>query len=177
MADSVNAKFVISNASSNLKVWDVSNPVKVSARDIVYNTNQITFVAAADSLKEYLAFTGNSYFSAELIGKIANQDLHGFGAEVEYVIVSHPDFFSAANELAVYHEQKDGINTIVVSPQQIYNEFSSAAQDISAIRDFMRYLYKKPNSQLKYLLLLGDASYDPLNRVSNNSNFVPSLSI
>lgn len=174
VADSVNAKFVISNASSNLKVWDVSNPVKVSARDIVYNTNQITFVAAADSLKEYLAFTGNSYFSAELIGKIANQDLHGFGAEVEYVIVSHPDFFSAANELAAYHEQKDGINTIVVSPQQIYNEFSSAAQDISAIRDFMRYLYKKPNSQLKYLLLLGDASYDPLNRVSNNSNFVPS---
>ncbi len=175
VADSVNAKFVLSNATSSITIWDVTNPVNVSERNTNFSSNQMTFIAKADSLKEYLAFNGNSYYSPELKGKIANQDLHGFGAEVEYVIVSHPDFLSAANELAQYHQQKDGINTIVVTPQQIYNEFSTAAQDITAIRDFMRYLYKKPNSELKYLLLLGDASYDPLNRVSNNTNFVPSF--
>ncbi|MEE2700110.1 MAG: type IX secretion system sortase PorU [Bacteroidota bacterium] len=174
LTDNVNAKFTISNTTSNLKVWDVTDPINVEERNTTYISSQSSFIASVDSLKEYVAFNGTSYYSAELIGEIANQNLYGFGAEVEYVIVSHPDFLSDANELATYHEQKDGINSIVVTPQQIYNEFSSGAQDITAIRDFLRYLYKKPNSQLKYLLLFGDASYDPLNRISNNSNFVPS---
>ena len=46
-------------------------------------------------------------------------------------------------------------------------------QDVSAIRDFLKMLYDRPNSQLKYLLLFGDGSYDPKNRVPNNTNFIP----
>ena len=175
VADSVNAKFVISNATSNLIVWDVTNSVNIKERVASFSSSKTTFISSTDSLKEYLAFNGNSFYSTELIGKISNQNLHGSSDDVEYVIVSHPNFLSAANDLAAYHEQQDGINTIVVTPQQIYNEFSSGAQDISAIRDFMRMFYKKPNSKIKYLLLFGDGSYDPLNRISSNTNFIPSF--
>ena len=174
VADSVNAKFVISNATSSISIWDVSKPVNVRERNTDFSSNQTSFIAPTDSLKEYLAFNGNSYYSTELIGKISNQNLHGSDDDVEYVIVSHPDFLSAANDLAQYHDQKDGIKTIVVTPQEIYNEFSSGAQDITAIRDFLRMFYKKPSNKLKYLLLFGDASYDPLSRITNNTNFVPS---
>ena len=41
------------------------------------------------------------------------------------------------------------ISSIVVTPKQIYNEFSSGVQDVSAIRDFLRFLYKRSNSKLK----------------------------
>ena len=174
VADSVNAKFVISNATSSISIWDVSKPINVRERNTDFSSNQTSFIAPTDSLKEYLAFNGNSYYSTELIGKISNQNLHGSDNDVEYVIVSHPDFLSAANDLAQYHDQKDGIKTIVVTPQEIYNEFSSGAQDITAIRDFLRMFYKKPSNKLKYLLLFGDASYDPLSRITNNTNFVPS---
>ncbi|MEC8853197.1 MAG: type IX secretion system sortase PorU, partial [Bacteroidota bacterium] len=162
------------NATSSISIWDVSNPVNVRERNTDFSSNQTSFIAPTDSLKEYLAFNGNSYYSTELIGKISNQNLHGSDNDVEYVIVSHPDFLSAANDLAQYHDQKDGIKTIVVTPQEIYNEFSSGAQDITAIRDFLRMFYKKPSNKLKYLLLFGDASYDPLSRITNNTNFVPS---
>ena len=64
------------------------------------------------------------------------------------------------------------MNSIVVTPQQIYNEFSSGMQDVSAIRDFLKHQYDKENSALKYLLLFGDGSYDPKNRVENNTNFI-----
>ncbi len=175
VADSVNAKFIISNATSSISIWDVSNPVNVRERNTDFSSNQTSFIAPTDSLKEYLAFNGNSYYSTELIGKISNQNLHGSEVDVEYVIVSHPDFLSAANDLAQYHDQKDGIKTIVVTPQEIYNEFSSGSQDITAIRDFLRMFYKKPNNKLKYLLLFGDASYDPLSRILSNTNFVPSF--
>jgi len=174
VADSTNAKFVISNATSSISVWDVSEPVNIIERNTDFLSNQMSFIASSDSLKEYLAFNGDSYYSTELIGKISNQNLHGSDEDVEYVIVSHPDFLSAANNLAQHHEQKDGIKTIVVTPQEIYNEFSSGAQDITAIRDFLRMFYKKPSNKLKYLLLFGDASYDPLSRIMNNTNFVPS---
>jgi len=174
LANSINAKFIIRNSTSSIKVWDVSNPINVTQRNTTFSSNQTTFISAADSLKEYVAFNGDSYYSAELIGKISNQNLHGSDDDIEFVIVSHPNFLSAANDLANFHEQKDGIKTIVVTPQQIYNEFSSGSQDITAIRDFLRMFYKEPNNNLKYLLLFGDASYDPLNRIPNNTNFVPS---
>jgi hypothetical protein len=173
--DSINAKFIISNTTSNIKIWDVTNPIDIKERVSSFASNQMSFIASTDSLKEYVAFNGNSYYSPELIGKINNQNLHGSEVDVEYVIVSHPNFLLAANELAQYHEQKDDIKTIVVTPQEIYNEFSSGSQDITAIRDFLRMFYKTPNNDLKYLLLFGDASYDPLSRISSNTNFVPSF--
>ena len=46
-------------------------------------------------------------------------------------------------------------------------------QDVTALRDFLRMLYKRPNSKLKYVLLFGDGSYDHKNRISNNTNYIP----
>ena len=71
-----------------------------------------------------------------------------------------------------FHQNKDNMNSIVVTPQQIYNEFSSGMQDVSAIRDFIKYQYDKEYSKLKYLLLFGDGSYDPKNRTEDNTNFI-----
>ena len=108
-------------------------------------------------------------------GKIENQNLHNFGSEIEYVIITHPNFLSAANRLAEFHENEDNLVSRVVTPQQIYNEFSSGMQDASAIRDFLKMLYRRPNSQLKYGLLFGDGSYDNKDRVPNNTNYIPTF--
>jgi hypothetical protein len=65
----------------------------------------------------------------------------------------------------------------VVKTDEIYNEFSSGTQDISAIRDFMRMLYDRAGSDQslmpQYLLLFGAASYDYKDRIPDNHNFVP----
>jgi hypothetical protein len=61
----------------------------------------------------------------------------------------------------------------VVTTQQIYNEFSGGRQDITAIRNYVRYLYNKTPNKLKNLLLFGRGSYDYKDRVFNNSNYVP----
>ena len=60
--------------------------------------------------------------------------------------------------------------------QKIYNEFSTGNQDISAIRNFIRYVYNNSNNNnsLKYLCLFGDASYDYKDRIPNNTNIIPS---
>ena len=48
----------------------------------------------------------------------------------------------------------------MVDTEQIYHEYSGGKQDVTAIRDFIYRQYKSPNSNLKYVILLGDASID-----------------
>nr|MBP9933431.1 type IX secretion system sortase PorU [Chitinophagaceae bacterium] len=87
----------------------------------------------------------------------------------------HPSLKSEAERLANYHQQKRNYRTLVLTPDEIYNEFSSGTQDVSAIRDYLKMLYDRSslNDLPDYVLFFGDASYDYKDRISNNSNMVP----
>src|SRR5690606_35088544 len=80
---------------------------------------------------------------------------------------------------ADFHRQRSNMRVIVATTDEVYNEFSSGSQDVSAIRDFARMFYENAGMDTtqmpRYLLLLGDASYDYKNRVANNSNYVPTF--
>ena len=167
------ASFELSNANSGISVWDVSDPSSIVKMSTSINTNELSFSDSINELHEYIAFNSSAYLIPSIIGEVANQNLHNTPIDVEYVIVSHPDFLVPAQRLADFHQENDDITSVIVTPQQIYNEFSSGVQDVSAIRDFLRLLYKRLNSKLKYVLLFGDGSYDPKNRLSNNTNFIP----
>ena len=65
---------------------------------------------------------------------------------------------------------------MVVTPEQIYNEFSGGIPDICAIRNFMRMKYirqKGTRHPLKYLLLFGDGSYENKTKPPGNPNYIP----
>ncbi|MCF6213413.1 MAG: C25 family cysteine peptidase, partial [Flavobacteriaceae bacterium] len=91
------------------------------------------------------------------------------------MIISPPYLHKSAERLALLHQEHDGMQTLIVSPEEIYNEFSSGSQDVTAIRDFMRMLYKKDvfKNGPGYLLLFGDGSFDYKDRVQENTNIVP----
>ena len=167
-------KYVISNANASTLVWDVSDVLNVKIVPTNLVGTEVSFLDSLSILRTYIAFNGN-FKKVELVGEIENQNLHILGSDVEYVIVSHPDFLSAANRLAEFHNIYDDLTSVVVTPQQIYNEFSSGKQDVSAIRDFFRMLYKRTNSKFKYALLFGDGSYDNKERINNNTNYIPTF--
>lgn len=165
-----------SETPENVNIWNISDPLNVKQEILTLESNQLSFRLPTESLKEFLAFNGESYFSAEFVEELANQNLHNINPP-DFLIVTHPDFAEAANQLAAFHSFEDNMLTEVVSVYDIYNEFSSGSQDITAIRNFVKYLREKSGSNNKpeYLLLFGDASYDYLNRVENNTNFVPTF--
>ncbi|TNE28231.1 MAG: type IX secretion system sortase PorU [Bacteroidetes bacterium] len=150
-------------------VWDVTNPIRpfMPARGV-----NGEWRSHGDSLRTFAVYRPGDAMSPGKMEKIANQDLHGID-DVDMVIISHPEFYDEAVRLADFHVQYDGLTTVVVTPQQVYNEFSCGAQDITAIRDFIRMLYKRNTDPLDYVLLMGDASYDYKDRVPNKQNFVP----
>ncbi len=166
------AEFVISQAGERMNVYDVSDHQNVALLEVTRGDQEARFVADASELHNYLAIDGG-YLKPELGAKVANQDLHAH-QPVNMVILTHPDFMTQAEELARFH-QEEGLSVRVVTPFEIYNEFSCGTQDITAIRDYLRMLYERGegDSGLRFLLLFGDASYDYLDRIPNNENFIP----
>jgi hypothetical protein len=168
------AEYRLSNAPTDVTIWEVTDPLNIRKINAEHNNNTQTFKLESDSVREFVAFNGKQFYSVGFIETVANQNLHGLSQQ-DFVIVSHPLFLDQAERLADFHRDLDGYKTVVVTPQQIYNEFSSGAQDISAIRNFMKMFYDRATSgdEPKFLLLYGDGSYDNKDRLSDNTNFIP----
>ncbi len=174
------SKFVLQNASSNIEIWDVTDPVEVKRIDANLNGSNLEYVIPTDTLKEFIAFNKTSGFKTPVyqgssdVGYVNNQDLHGL-TPPDMIIYSHPDFISYANQLADIHRQNDGMNVLVTTPQLVYNEFSSGAPDVSALRNFLRMFYDNaslPEEIPRYLLLFGDGSYYNTKSFSGNTNYI-----
>lgn len=169
-------QFDINGATNNETVWDITdihNP-----KEITYTTDEdmISYILPTDSMKTFMVFNESYCYSPISYKEVPNQDLHGVD-NVNFVIIRPDMFENEAEILANIHREHDQLTTICVSPEQIYNEFSSGSQDVTAIRDFMRMLYKKGafGGERAYLLLFGDASFDYKHRIHNNTNIVPTF--
>ncbi len=167
-------RYVMATTNKDIKIWDITNHTKVKNIAFQWQSNNLQFTVPNDSLREFFAFEDNNYYIPIAFRRVPNQDLHKIN-RVDMVIIAPPVFKEQAERLAKFHTDFDSLKCVVVEPNEIYNEFSSGSQDISAIRNFMRMLYEKNAFDGKpgYLLLFGDASFDYRNRLPNNTNFVP----
>lgn len=170
------ARFQIANGISTAMVWDISNNRSPVLMNTFLNGTLVSFINDASSLHEYVAFNSVSGTLTPVgLGKISNQNLHQ-SAAVDYLMITHSNFFTQANDLAAFHRQQYGYKVQVVPVDQIYNEFASGIADPSAIRDFIKMYYDKagsdPTQKPKYVLLFGASSFDYKNRIPNNSNFI-----
>lgn len=164
------SRFEIASSSLSASVWDISNPYEPILIPSTFNNSTTSFNAVTSVLKEFVVFT-TDVPTPEFVGKIENQNLHGLPTP-RLLIITHPDFKSEIERLAEYRNSKN-ISTAVVTTEQIYHEFSSGRQDVTALRDFIKFLYDKSPSTLKSVLLAGKGSYDYKKRVIDNINFVP----
>lgn len=171
--------FTISNMPSQGFIWNITqrqNPVIVQGD---FSGSSFTFLAAQDTVNEYVASDGTLFFTPTYVGRVDYQNLHGLDFATS-LIVTHKSFLSQANRLANLH-RANGMSVHVVTTEQVYNEFSSGALDPVAIRMFAKMFYDRsissPDDRPKYLTLFGDGTFDPKNRVANNNNFIPAFQV
>jgi hypothetical protein len=166
------SKFTLSGQLQNATVWDVTDVFNVKNQQLNRNNALADFTISTEELKEFVVYRDGKE-SVVFESKVENQNLHQL-ANIDYVIVSHPMFLDHAQVLADHHRTA-GLRVEVVTPEQVYNEFNAGAQDPVAIRSLMRMLYEKaqqPENLPKYLLLYGDGSYDPKDRLTGNTNLI-----
>ncbi len=166
------ATFRISASPEDLIVWNVTNPQAAFRAELVRQEGEHSFVVRTEGeLREFAAAGLADLPAATVVGPVAPQNLKD-GNVPNLVIVSPPAFRAEADRLAELRRAHDGLSVRVVSLPEIYNEFSSGRQDVSAIRNYLKYLYDTDSAQIHYLLLFGKGSYDYRYRVGN-TNFVP----
>ncbi|MFT4611611.1 MAG: hypothetical protein ACI9OT_000981, partial [Gammaproteobacteria bacterium] len=179
-------QYTLSNAINVQEVWDITDKYNVKA---VINSDQnsnIVFKDIAGSAKKYVSVTSSDYYqpSRDSNSSVSNQDikgtvfLNGQGEfqDVDYIIIANNSYVSQAERLAQINRDQYNLNVKVLTLNEIYHEFGSGKQDVAAIRNMVQYVYhnaSEPSKRLKYLCLFGDASYDYKNRISNNTNVVP----
>jgi len=173
------AEYHLSGDVSETSVWDITDPVNAKQMETSLDGNLLTFRTSSEKLRQFIAFNRNGPFLKPVIegndvGMVPNQDIHGSG-QVHFIIVSHRDFISHARQLAGYRKDIDGFDTLVLTPRQVYNEFSSGTPDVAAIRNMVKMFYDRAASDAdmpRYLLLFGDGSYDNISDESPNTNFI-----
>ena len=86
------SEFQLSNTNSSTRIWDVTqalNPQSIVGQS---SNSVLSFKIPTDTLRQFIAFNGG-YLSANLLGKVDNQDLHAL-RDIDYLIVSHPKFWN-----------------------------------------------------------------------------------
>lgn len=169
-------EFIIGGATASTQVWEITDPLLPVRMQGSFAGNVFRFVNDCSRLREYIAFNGTDFPLPVSLGRVGNQDLHNT-SPADHIIVTHSSFLAQAERLAAFHRQQNSLRVLVVTTEQVFNEFASGTPDPSAIRDFVKMYYDKyrndPANRLRYLLLFGDASYDYKDRLNNNTNFVP----
>ncbi len=167
----------VSSTFQNPKVWDITNTSAI--KEIQTNTTDsgFTYNSQLDTVKKFIFFEEKNVRSPEFVNKVDNQNLHGLSS-TNYLIVTKKSFTNQANRLIDLHQRNENLSGQLVFVEDIYNEFSCGRPEATAIRDFIKTIYergKDTKDSLSYVLLLGEGSYDPKNRISNNLNDIPTF--
>ncbi|MBO9634722.1 MAG: type IX secretion system sortase PorU [Chitinophagaceae bacterium] len=169
-------EFFIGQADASCQVWDVTDPRQPVRMNSTVSGSDIRFINSCHQLREYAVFRPNGALTPIAAGRVPNQDLHG-AAPVNMIIITDPSLMTQAQRIADLHQQRDGISSRIITTPQVFAEFSSGIPDPVAIRDLLKMYYDRsngePSKRPAYLLMLGAASFDYKNRISNNTNLVP----
>lgn len=145
------------------RVWDISDPVHPAEYSLTVSGGKGVFVAPA-GYHEFVAFDPSKVNrSLTGAGKVQNQNLHGMPAP-DMLIVAPDQYLAQADKIAALHADTDGLNVAVVTPQQVYNEFSSGSADLTAFRKLLKMWYDRAQENggnyTRYCLLMSRPSYD-----------------
>lgn len=162
--------YELSNASDNLEVWKVTKPTEAALQNTSISNGLMSFGAFSNDMEEFIVFDPDNLPTPEVFETIDNQNLHG-APSTNFIIITHPDLLGQAERLASFRRSNDQMNVLVTTIDQVYNEFSSGRQDVTALRDFIKWQYEL--GDLSYVLFFGKGSYDYLDRLENNTNLVP----
>ncbi|HCI55403.1 MAG TPA: type IX secretion system sortase PorU [Bacteroidales bacterium] len=177
MAPESITEFYIKNQSpKNIIIWDITNQFNPGIVQYTQDGDYCKFRLRTDTLRTFIAFNSDNALTPLIkYLPLQNQNLHA-SESADMVIVTHPLFRNYAMKLSELHQKYNNLKSLVVTPDEIYNEFSGGIPDIVAIRNFLRMKYLKQlgtSKPLKYLLLFGDGSYDNRKNPPDNPNFIP----
>jgi len=160
----------------NITVVDVSDPVnptlltaKIGRSGAAYTAS---FVAPPGASRTILAVGENRVASPAQIAPSLPSSWHDGKNAAQLVIIANRAFMNAAAPLKALRDSQ-GVSTLVIDVQDLYDEFGFGHRGPKPIRDFLL-ASRSWRVPPRYAILLGDASFDPRNYLGVGAfDFVP----
>ncbi|MBR1793526.1 MAG: type IX secretion system sortase PorU [Bacteroidales bacterium] len=169
--------YQLATTTKSMRIWAIGEPTTVHEISPLFSDEgDALFQITGNGPHRIVAFDENEYLTPESIRSVENQNLHAL-RDIDYVIVTHPNYIRQAERLADLHRKEDMMTVSVVTDEQVYNEFSAGKQDPMAIRGLMRMLWNRAQEsndirQPRYLLLFGKGTYDNRNIEGHNETTI-----
>lgn len=149
--------------SQETEIWDVTVPYAPKRVKFTTKGNEAQFLVRA-GYREFIAFNPSKVSrTVENAGTVDNQNIHALESP-DLLIITPQEYMAASNRIADMHRQKDGMTVHVLTPGEIYNEFSSGTPDLSAFRKLLKMWYDRDLAEgaqkIKYCLIMSRPTYD-----------------
>lgn len=156
-------------------VFDVTNPrapVRISSVPVKAST--ITLATNGNSLRRYLVVGHDAAPRPPLrLAPMSDMDLRSDSLRADEIIVTYPDFADALKPLVDWRKQH-GFETLLVTTEQVYDEFSFGRADPAALRAFFMYAADQWRPAPRAVLLVGKATHDIYDfQKGANKNLLP----
>jgi hypothetical protein len=162
-------------STNQVRVMDITDPATVTEVTGQVKPNgagyAIQIGVPGSGARSLIAFTGSASLAPAALAANEPSAWYASGG-ADLVMVSHHDFIGSLAPLKTLREQT-GLSVAVVDIEDIYDEFSFGIKTPYAVKDFMTraHAWRRPPA---YLVLVGDASFDPKNYLGLGSfDFVP----
>ncbi|WP_407405584.1 type IX secretion system sortase PorU [Sodaliphilus sp.] len=153
---------VLPSAAASTVVWNIDDPNHpVNYQLTAVNDTIMAFATQpTTSATAFVAFDPEKPLN-KISGfeEVENQNIHGMETP-GMIIVTNKVFMNQAQRIIDMHNQLGDVDAVVIDQEKIFNEFSSGTPDAMAIRLMCKMFYDRDKTKFKYLLMLGEGSYD-----------------
>jgi hypothetical protein len=164
-------------SSGNIRVFDITDPAQVA---IVPGTIaqegssfSVTMAAAGSGDRLLLAVTDSQLAQpVSIIGR-QGSSWHAAQPGADIVMISHADFLPGLAALRSLRESQ-GYTVAAIDVQDLYDEFNFGSKSPQAIQDFLANAQAQWDTKPRFVLLVGDATFDPRNYLgTGKQDFMP----
>jgi len=160
--------WVLDRTSGERQELPIGKHWKIQGTDL-YNV----YLPIARPGHAYVAYTPTSLRKPTSVGWVPADRLRSKPSGAEYLVITHEKFAAEARRLAD-HRTTLGLRATVVTTDEIANSYNEGFSNILAIRHFIRQAYQTWTPRPRFVLLVGDASWDDRGTSgSEYANYVP----
>lgn len=181
-AENGQADFKLTGFSTdNLLLWDVSDPTApLLLTGFTTGANEdgfaLRFHDDGAAARRYLALAPAQALTPAAVIPWQGVDLRQAADGADYIVITPAEFAPAIQPL-VEQRQAAGLRVQVVDRDDVFDSFSNGRPSPFGIRDFLRHAFENwPAPAPRFVLLVGDASYDYRNRLKGKfKNHLPTF--
>ena len=171
LSDQLRAHQLSKFSDSNVSIYEVTDPLLpqklnnalVSSSNGSFNVEfGIDEDSDKDGLKKYVFVDGNKFLKPVTINLNAGIEysLRDVDNEADFIIYGEKHLLDAVEDL-VSLRKEEGFQVKLITPEQIYDEFSFGIKNSLGLKRFINFSKSSWRTPPRYLLILGDGTYDP----------------